>query len=421
MSQPDCNSDSAIPIPELDCWTERLTQIAQQPLEYCEDFPRIAERFESWWAGEVLDRPIFIGAANGNPVRPITRRIDLLEHPEEWLAAKKDDLQETHYVGDALPNIHVDFGPVVLAGFFGGRREHSSDTAWTHPFIENDWSNEPSWNLAEDNPLWTTLRMYLRMVAEDAAGRYLVCSPDCGSSADVLLNLRGATGLCMDVIEQPDQVRRAIGAIYPVWHKVFAEFYRTMVELRGAGLFHWIGLWSNRPYHTVSCDFNFMIGPKEFQSICLPEIARQAASVGRACFHLDGPGAARHIDSLLDIPEIQAIQFTPGESTPSALAWIPMFRKIQARGRSLLAFCPAGEMLELSKELAPEGLALRVNDRPSVKQLDELYRTFCGQHASARRVAGSSALESAALAGRRVHSHKIPSSRSTLVKKERAT
>jgi len=67
-----------------------------------------------------------------------------------------------------------------------------------------------------------------------------------------------------------------------------------------------------------------------------PIIARQASSVGRAVFHLDGPDAARHVKALLSVPAIDAIQFTPGAANPSAIPWIDMFRTIQSAGRSVL-------------------------------------------------------------------------------------
>jgi len=34
---------------QVSSWTDKLTAIAQEPLEFCEDFPRIAQRFEAWW------------------------------------------------------------------------------------------------------------------------------------------------------------------------------------------------------------------------------------------------------------------------------------------------------------------------------------------------------------------------------------
>ena len=185
----------------------------------------------------------------------------------------------------------------------------------------------------------------------------------------------------MDVIERPDLVRRTADAIYPAWHQAFSEFNR-IVAGRGAGLLHWLGLWSNRTYMIPACDFNYMISPAQFRDLFLPDIARQTATVGRAVFHLDGPGAANHIDALLEVPDIQAIQFTPGEGTPSALAWVEMFRKVQDRGRSILPICPAEEVLELCEALKPEGLAIIVTGALTPGQLDDLFREFARRYSS---------------------------------------
>lgn len=363
------------PIPELAGWAQQLQQMAAQPLALCEDFPTIARRFEAWWAHDLLDRPLFIGTANRNPDRSITRRLELIQSPDVWFAAKLADLQQTHRVGDALPSIRADFGPVLLGGMLGGNIEFGADTTWTHAYIADDWSNAPDWVLREDNRWWQLLQTLAQRVAGDAAGRYLVCTPDLGGSADVLLNLRGSTPLCMDVIEQPQMIEAAVDAIYPAWRTAFTRLYEIVLG-RDAGLIHWLGLWSNQPYMIPACDFNFMIGPREFERLFLPDIARQAATATRAVFHLDGSGAARHIDALLDVPDIQAIQFTPGAGTPSALAWVEMFRKIQRRGRSLLAVCPAGEVLALSEALRPEGLAILLDGALSPPELDALFTQF---------------------------------------------
>lgn len=363
------------PIAELNAWGHNLQQIASKPLDLCPEFPTIARRFEAWWAHECLDRPILIAAANTDPSRPINRRLDLLETPDEWLAAKKKDMLQLHRVGDALPHIRVDFGPVLLGGMLGGKIEFGADTTWTHAFIKDDWSNAPPWELRDDNPLFQLLRRLTDMVSKDAAGKYLVCMPDLGGSADVLLNLRGSQQLCMDAIEQPDRVKENIDAIYPAWRRAFMELYR-ITQSSNAGLIHWLQLWSNRPYMIPACDFNFMIGPNEFRDLCLPDIARQAATVGRAVFHLDGPGAARHIDALLEVPDIQAIQFTPGEGTPSALPWIEMFRKIQGKGRSVLVMSPAKEICALCDALRPEGLAIMITESIAPGAADELFEEF---------------------------------------------
>ena len=185
-----------MPMEQVSSWTDKLTAIAGQPLEFCEGFPRIAQRFEAWWHQSLLDRPVFMAEANTRLDRPITRRLELMHEPDVWFREKMLDMQQVHRVGDMLPRIRVDFGPVLL----GGRREVRSDTSWTHAFIDDDWSNAPDWTIPDDHPDWRLLRELTGRVAQDAAGRYLVCTPDLGAAADVLLNLRGSAQLCLDVV-----------------------------------------------------------------------------------------------------------------------------------------------------------------------------------------------------------------------------
>jgi hypothetical protein len=327
----------------------------------------------------MLDRPLFLATANPDPKRPITRRLELLEQPEAWFQAKSADMLQWHRVSDTLPQIRVDFGAVLLSGLLGGHREIGADTGWTHAFINEDWSNAPDWTIADDNPYWNLLLELVDRAAEDAPGRYLVCTPDLGGSADVLLTLRGSEQLCLDVVIQPEHIQAAVDAIYESWRRAFVELHQRTVN-RGVGLVHWLGLWSDQPYMIPACDFNALIGPEHFESLLLPDIARQAATAGRAVFHLDGPDAARHIDALLEVPEIQAIQFTPGAGTPSVLAWVEMFRKIQNKGRSVLAICPPDEVLALCDALQPEGLAIMIDQAMTPDELDGLFAQLCRRY-----------------------------------------
>lgn len=360
---------------EFGSWSKTLHDIASAPLEFCPEFPRIAARWEAWWHGGMIDRPILVGSVNSDPRRPITKRLELLHEPDAWMETKLRDMQQLHRVGDALPNIRTDFGPVFLGALLGGALEFGADTSWTHAFIDDSWSNAPDWTILEDGPWWKRFRELTERVAQDAAGRYVLCTPDFGGSADVLLNLRSAEALCMDLVVQPEVVQSSIDAIYEAWRHAFTDVYRTAMRT-GAGVIHWLGAWSNVPYMIPACDFCCMIGPDAFETTFLPDIARQAAAVGRALFHLDGPEAARHIDALLEAPSIQAIQFTPGDGSPSTRRWIDMFRKIQARGRSLLIICPLDEVLTLCDALEPEGLAF-LPDARDVEQLDAVYAALC--------------------------------------------
>lgn len=360
------------PFSHREVWTANLARVRDRGLALCPDFERIAARFGAWWAHDCLDRPVFIGHTHAGCGRDVCKRTDLILGDETtWFDAKKADMLASHRVGDALPNLRVDFGPVLLGGLLGGRMEFTPSTSWTHPFIHDDWSNAPSGAITANQGLWHRLRDLLEVVSANAAGNYLICSPDLGGSADVLLNLRGSGPLCLDVIERPNVVRRTIDGFYDAWHRAFGVLY-DVSTVYGAGLIHWLEIWSSQPYMIPACDFNYMIGPDAFNELCLPDIARQVASVGRGVFHLDGPGAARHIDALLEVPMLDAIQFVPGSGQPSLLPWVDMLRKIQAKGRPVIVAAPHEEVLSLCDLLKPEGLAFMVHGGTR-DELDAVY------------------------------------------------
>jgi hypothetical protein len=354
-------------------WVQVQQAYASQPLEYLPDFPRIAARHEAWWRGELTGPPLVLASAGRDPAVPGGRRLDLLTQPEQWMQARLAQLKQTHLVGDALPSIRVDYGPVCLGMLLGAPFEFTSGTTWTHSFINADWSNEPAWQFQEDNPWWQLLPRLLRLNAETARGRYVPMTPSLGGTADLLLNTRGSAHLSLDVIDQPERIRSAVKAIHRAWRIGFEKIWDTTTAA-GAGAINWAGLWSDRPYHVLECDFNYLIGPHPFQQLFLPEIARQAAAVGRSLFHLDGPGAAKHCDALLDTGEITAIQYVTGAGN-SALAKLEMLKRIQRRGRPLqVTVADAREAIELSRVLDPSGLCLLIEVDLDPDGMDAFYR-----------------------------------------------
>ena len=75
-----------------------------------------------------------------------------------------------------------------------------------------------------------------------------------------------------------------------------------------------------------------------------------------------------------EITAITAVQFTPGAGTPSALARLEMFRRLQSAGKPVLAVCPAEEVPALLDRLDPRGLALWPQDLASPQQADALWK-----------------------------------------------
>ncbi len=362
--------------PNLPEWRRVQQAYAVQPLEYLPDFPRVAARHEAWWHYELAGPPLVLASAGRDPAVRGGRLLDLLTQPEEWLAARLAQVRNTHLVGDALPSARVDYGPVCLGMLLGAPIEFTGGTTWTHAFINDDWSNAPQWQIHADNPWWQLLPRLLQLNAQTAIGRYIPMNPSLGGTGDVLLNTRGSDKLSMDLVDQPEKISASVEAIFQAWQIGFEKIWQTTTAV-GAGAINWVGLWSDQPYHVLECDFNYMIGPRPFQSLFLPEIARQAAAAERSIFHLDGPGAARHCNALLDTPEITAIQYVTGAGN-SALTKLEMLKRIQGRRRPLqVTVHDLGEALELARQLDPRGLCLLIEVDATPDVLDAFYAELC--------------------------------------------
>ena len=142
-------------------------------------------------------------------------------------------------------------------------------------------------------------------------------------------------------------------------------------------MYHFFGLWSNQPYTLQACDFNALISPQHFREFFLPDIARQAATAGRAFFHLDGPRAAVHIDALLEVDGLASHPVHAGRwhVVGPGRGWRCSARFRRA-GKSVLVICPADEVLELCDALDPHALAVLVEGVSTADELDDLYAAF---------------------------------------------
>jgi hypothetical protein len=351
-----------------------LTRIATEPLALCPDFPEIAQRWEAWWRFDA-DRPLLWGsvARPGAAPPPAGPAFGRVGDPPRWLEFQRRQLEARQPAGDTIPAIRVDIGPVTLAAMLGAPLHFAEDeyTSWQDPIIET-WSQPPPLDYDPDQRWVRTVAALVEHTAENARGRYAVCLPDLGGALDVLSNLRRPDRLCLDLFEHRDAIRAAASRIVNVWEQVALRLYRAVLS-RGAPLIHWLGCWSNVPYALPTCDFSFMISPEDYRDVCLPSLHEQAARAGRAVYHLDG--APRHAEALIEDPAITAIQYTPGDGTPSALALLDMFKRIQAAGKPVIATCPAEEVPELCRKLDRRGLVLRPSPLRSREQAQALMQT----------------------------------------------
>ncbi len=354
-----------------DRWQTSLRAIQSQPLEYCRTFPVVAQRWNDWWRFKA-DRPLIVAQVPGTSDIRWDKAFDLVDHPDEWVRVRRTQVERMGFFGEAIPSVRVDIGPVAMAAFMGTPTHLDAErqTSWQEPLIEA-WETPPPLGLPSFNPWLDKVMRLMRALARDAHGRYLICLPDLTGAIDVLANMRTPERLCLDLYEHRDMVLSAANRVVDAWETVFCRMYDLALG-SGAGVIQWVTAWADVPVTVPTCDFNALIGPDDFKQVCMPSLKEQARRAGLCVFHLDGPDAARHAETLAEDPDITAVQYTPGAGTPSALAKLPMFRMLQQHKVPLFVECDHDEVRQLAEALDPAGLAIRVSGLATAQQADSL-------------------------------------------------
>lgn len=352
-------------------------------LEYKPDWPQAARRLEAWWDCQIVDRAVIqvTSPRDGVERRGIPAPASLVErwtNVEYVLEAAQEKMRTTFYGGDAFPCYWPNLGPDVFAAYLGCPIEFGEHTSWSVPIVE-DWAEAPPLRLHPENPWWRLTLEMISAAMEVAPGRFCVGLTDMHGGVDAVAALRDPQNLAMDLVEHPEEVKRAVDDLIPVWFDAY-EGQRRLINPKVPGTTTWLTAWTAGKCYPVSCDFICMISPAMFKEFVLKDLIAETQWLDRSVFHLDGPGALRHLDALLEIPKLHAIQWVPGSKVPAEpmTRWVPLLRKIQDAGRALHLSVTPDEVEPLMRELRPEGLLLQTScdaedeARALVRKVEEL-------------------------------------------------
>ena len=345
------------------------------------DFERTLARMDAFWERQIIDRPVVQFGLS----KPPEERVPLppshhATSAERWLDAEYQaqlrlaSLSNQEFLGDTLPIAWPNLGPEIFAAFYGCPI-HFGDygTSWTDPII-HDWAEADKIHLDENNFYWRKLNEMTDVFLEVGRDKFIVGMTDWHPGGDAIAALRNPQDLAMDLITEPEAVKRLLRRVQEDYFRVYDIFYK---KLRAAGqpITTWLSLASNDKWYVPSNDFSAMISKAMFDEFFLPGIAEECRFLTHSIYHLDGPGALHHLDSLLEIPELDAIQWVPGAGNEGFHRWIPVYRKIQAAGKGIEVICTFQELDLVMETLDPHGLYLLVGGVPSREAaLDMLAR-----------------------------------------------
>lgn len=336
-------------------------------LEGLEDWDKSKQRFEAWWHGEVIDRPLLQVIAPrreacSEPMPTYQTQEERWLDPEYRLRMMEWELKRTCYAGDAFPYLDTHIGPGTLSLYLGAIPEFTDRTVWYRKCI-SDFRNAQPPVFDENNLYWQASLRIAREGVKRLKGRALVSFPDLIENLDTISSLVGNNELLFALVDCPDKVREFQNAILPVYLECHRRLYEIIKDEDGGSCFSAFRIYGKGRIAKLQCDFSAMISPRMFEEFAVPWLAEQCRQLDHCVYHWDGPCALQHEGPLLAIKELEAIQWTPGAGQPGCgdRMWFPLYRRIRKAGKSLmlLGVTPT-EAQELVEEFGPEGLDLVV-------------------------------------------------------------
>jgi hypothetical protein len=319
------------------------------------------QHYLDWWAGKGLVVSMWTHLDKNGPPHevvpqpPPARDLQQYWFDPDWRAAHLHyKLSRSSFKADIPPVANTELGPGSLAAVLGAELEGSTDTVWIHPrAVDSDTI------VLDPTNRW--YRLHLDLVAACkrlSEGRYFVGCPDLIEGLDTLAGLRGTQAILLDTVDRPDELEEQVRQVNAIWFEVFDRIYDVINE-DGEMAFCYFSLWGPGKVAKLQSDISIMMSPPSFRQFVQPYIREQCQWLDYSLYHLDGVGAIRHLDALLEIKELNAIQWTPGVGQPQGgdPKWFDLYRRIRAGGKAVMAsWVEVDELAPLLDAVGPEGV-----------------------------------------------------------------
>ena len=327
-----------------------------------ESYALSQKRYEAFFQGEIHDRPpISITFRTDKQIGEPPQSPQYADHKERWMDVKTRaawdnyNIDNTVYYADALPTVFPNLGPEIFSAICGCGYFFGPDTTWSEPCIF-DWEKDADKAVVNrKNEYFIAIDTYIRELMKYSKDKFAIGFTDFHAGGDHLAALRDPEALCTDLYDCPDFVKKKLNESYDEYYRLYDYFY-SMTTLEGEPSTSWIPLVVHGKFNVVQNDFSCMISPKMFEEFFLEGVIEECDKLDRSIWHLDGPDCLRHLDMLLDIKKLNAIQWVCGAGNEGFMRWVDVFKQIQAAKKGIYLGITVDELDDVIANLKPDGL-----------------------------------------------------------------
>lgn len=340
------------------------------------------DRFDRFWGG---GEPVRLVVADVKRPGPLFKDIDEYSDKVKFFERHFDYLLSGSFHGDAIPDISPYLGPGSLATFIGAEPIYSNGTIW---YESNGASLEDVYDACSDfiensdkqgkSPKWYKWSLETAKFLKSNEGKgFFTSMPDLEQNMDILSAVMGPSSLLMALSDDPEGVEEVLEILYKVWEKAYEDHLGIISQDSGHSAFTHYNIIGKGATSILQSDISCMLSRDMYDRFEMPFLNRQAGKLDNVIYHMDGPGADRHLDSILTIDKLTAVQWVPGEGNPgnSAECWDPIYEKITKAGKGLYVFLEPGEIDDFIDKYANCRMLIRTlaKDEEDQKRISEKY------------------------------------------------
>jgi hypothetical protein len=273
--------------------------------------------------------------------------------------------------GETFPVFFPNLGPDVYAAFYGAELKFGEVTSWSVPLVR-EWDDVEKLELDTDNEYFRKLEELTESAIERSLGRFLVGYTDLHPGLDCVAAWRDPQQLCFDMIDNPDKVTGLAALAIADFEFIYNHFDKILKDHNQLSV-SWMGIPSYERMHIPSCDFSTLISPAFFREFGLPILEQEVQTMTHNIFHVDGNGVARHLDAILSVKNVHALQWVQGvgDDLP-IMQWVPFLKELQSRGVPTVVDLDKKEVDAFMTEMDPQGLFLWIATNNEEEELELL-------------------------------------------------
>ena len=342
------------------------------------DLPGIQARLENWWAHGDQKHPCIKAI---QPCSDESRIPDTQDLHRWWtdidfiIERQMAMIDNQQYLGAALPYHYVNLGASAMAGVLGAQMDYvNRSTIWAHPKLTTI-NQVIDVKLDRKNSFYELVHEITRRSVSLDQDHHFVATFALGGAADTVAGLYGSESLLVDMIQDQQKVNRALARMTQIWIELFEEVDNIISSGGNYGRIGWTGVWAPESTFPIQEDFSYMISSEMFERFCLPQIRDMADAMDYPIYHLDGEGAVRHVDSLLKVDKLKAIQWEPGATSDNIKQWYGFIRHILSSKRSVQVCARAEEVEDLVKNVGARGLLIGIAD-PTTEEAARVFEKY---------------------------------------------